>query len=80
MFLTWHIFGDPSIEVIPNNTSCTTTNVSGTINTNTTYTDCKIEVVNTTIQNNANVIFDAEESTTINGTFEVKVGSTLEIK
>lgn len=80
MFLTWHIFGDPSIEVIPNNNSCTTTNVSGTINTNTTYTDCKIEVVNAIIQNNANVIFDAQESTTINGPFEVIVGSTLEIK
>jgi len=80
MFLTWHIFGDPSIEVIPDYISCTTKNFSGTINTNTTFIDCKIEVVNTTIQNNANVIFDAEESTTINGPFEVKVGSTLEIK
>jgi hypothetical protein len=80
MFLTWHIFGDPSIEVIPNNNSCTITNVSGVITTDNTYTDCKIEVINTTIQNNANVIFDADESTTINGPFEVKIGSTLEVK
>jgi hypothetical protein len=80
MFLTWHIFGDPSIEVIPNNNSCTTTNISGIISTNNMYTDCKIEVINTTIQNNANVIFDAEESTIVNGSFEVKIGSTLEIK
>jgi len=80
MFLTWHIFGDPSIEVIPNNNSCTTTNISGTISTDHTYTDCKIEVINTTIQNNANVIFDADESTIINGLFKVEAGSTLKIK
>lgn len=80
VFLTWNIFGDPSIELIPNNYSCTTANVSGIISTDHTYNGCKIEVINTTIQDNANVIFDAEKTTTINGPFEVKRGSTLEVK
>jgi len=80
MFLTWNIFGDPSIEVIPNNHACTTTHVSGSISTDITYVDCKIEVINVTIQNNANVIFDAVESTTINGLFETQLGTTLEVR
>lgn len=46
----------------------------------TTETGCQINVSNTTIINNSNVIFDATESTTINGPFEVIKGSTLEIK
>ena len=73
----YHLMGDPSIKII---TSCKTTNISGVISTDKSYTDCKIEVTNTTIQNNANVILDANASTTINGTFEVKIGSTLEVK
>jgi len=75
----YHLMGDPSLE-ITNNISCKTTNVSGVISSDKTYKDCKIEVINTSIQNNANVILDAKESTTINGPFEVKIGSTLEIK
>ncbi|MGC9352717.1 MAG: S8 family peptidase [Mariniphaga sp.] len=59
---------------------CPTTVVSGIISTDITYSDCKIEAVNATIQNNANVIFDAEEYTIINGSFEVETGSTLEVK
>jgi subtilisin family serine protease len=59
---------------------CPTTIVSGTISSDITYSDCIIEVVNATIQNNADVVFDAEEYTLINGTFEVQAGSTLEVK
>lgn len=59
---------------------CPTTVVSGIISTDITYSGCKIEAVNATIQNNANVIFDAEEYTIINDAFEVKIGSTLEVK
>lgn len=59
---------------------CPTTVVSGIISTDITYSSCKIEAVNATIQNNANVIFDAEEYTTIHGNFEVKIGSALEVK
>ena len=80
-FKTWHLFGDPSIALIPNNNrDCLTTYVSGVISVDTTYIDCKIEVSNTIIQNNANVIFDAEKSTTIAESFEIQIGSTLEIK
>jgi hypothetical protein len=50
------------------------------ISSDKTVQDCEIEVVNTTIQNNSNVILDADKTTTINGPFEVKIGSTLEIK
>jgi len=59
---------------------CLTTVVSGIISTDITYSDCKIEVINATVQNNANVIFDAEKYTIINESFEVKTGSTLEVK
>lgn len=59
---------------------CPTTIVSGTISSDITYSDCIIEVVNATIQNNADVVFDAEEYTLISGTFEVQAGSTLEVK
>ncbi len=59
---------------------CPTTFIAGTISTDVSYFDCKIEVVNATIQNNADVVFDAEEYTIIDGTFEVQTGSTLEVK
>ena len=80
LFLTWNVFGDPSVSVIPNTMSCPLTLISGTINSSHTYNGCKINVVNATITNNANVIFDAIQSTKINGPFEVQIGSTLEIK
>jgi hypothetical protein len=51
-----------------------------TINTDVTIEDCNIDIDNVTIQNNANVIIDAETNLTIQKDFEVKVGSTLEIK
>jgi hypothetical protein len=73
----YHLMGDPSVTVT---TSCGTSTVSGVISTDKTVNDCEIEVVNTTIQNNSNVILDADKTTTINGSFEVKIGSTLEIK
>jgi hypothetical protein len=69
--------GDPFVTVT---TSCGNSTVSGVISTDKTVNDCEIEVVNTTIQNNSNVILDADKTTTINGSFEVKIGSTLEIK
>ena len=75
----YHLLGDPSLE-ITNTISCKTTKVTGVISIDKTYTDCKIDVINSTIQNNANIIMHAKESTTINGPFEVKIGSTLEIK
>lgn len=41
---------------------------------------CSIYIENVSIQNNANVILDAAKSTTINGLFQVNIGSTLEIR
>lgn len=54
--------------------------VDMTINANQSIKDCDIVIAGVIINNNANVIFDAEESTIVNGSFEVKIGSTLEIK
>ncbi len=51
-----------------------------TITSNSSVFGCKISVSNVTIQNNVNVIWDAAETTTINGPFQVNVGSTLEIR
>jgi hypothetical protein len=61
--------------------ACTTNYVQNrTITANETVTDCSIEVKNVTIQNNSNVVLDAPEDVIINGEFEIKLGSTLEIK
>ncbi len=75
-FLNWNIFGDPSLVILPN---CAYTYVQETINTDKTYNCEVIEIENTLIQNNVDVVFKAE-SVTVNGTFEVGIGSTLEIK
>ena len=80
MFLHWHVFRDPSVGVVPHIGYCPITSVSGTISTNSTFTGCRIEVNNTTITNNAYVIVDANQSTTINGPFEVQIGSTLVVQ
>jgi len=51
-----------------------------TITSDETINGCDIKVDNVTIQNNADVIIDAENEVIIEKDFEVKVGSTLEIK
>jgi hypothetical protein len=56
-------------------------NVSNrTITSNDTITGCVVNVSNVTIQNNAKVKIDAVNNVSINGSFEVKLGSELEIK
>ncbi len=63
--------------------TCTTTNInSANYNTGFTSTtsDCIINVSNTVIQNNSKVVLDHSNYTQINGDFEVKLGSELEIK
>jgi len=61
---------------------CTTTNYKNeTVNINTVIvTDCNINVQNVNVQNNAKLILDATNITTIEGNFEVTLGSELEIK
>jgi len=73
---TYHLMGDPSLKIL---TSCSETNISGIISSNTSYSNCRINIKNTTIQNNSNVIIDAVD-TIIDGLFEVKIGSSFEIK
>lgn len=77
-FRYWNIFGDPSVTVIPHK-PCSLS-VTGSINSDKTYRACHIDVSNAVISNNVNVVFDATEETTINGTFELQTGSILEIK
>jgi lysyl endopeptidase len=54
--------------------------INRTINNNETIKGCDVKVDNVTIQNNSNVVIDAENEVIIEKDFEVKVGSTLEIK
>ena len=51
-----------------------------TITNNSYINDCEVKIKNTTVQNNANVIIEAENGVTIESNFEVKLGAQLEIK
>jgi hypothetical protein len=61
---------------------CTTTNFKNqTVTVDTTVTACgDINVRNVTVSNNAKLTLEAANETIINGLFEVKLGSELEIK
>ena len=61
---------------------CSTVNfIKQTVTANTTVTSCSdINVQNVKVQNNAKLTLDAAGTTTINGDFEVVLGSQLEIK
>ncbi|MBW8332766.1 MAG: S8 family serine peptidase [Prolixibacteraceae bacterium] len=60
--------------------TCTTTSfVNQTVTTNTTVVGCNVNVQNVNVQNNAKLTIDAQNETTINGTFEVQLGSSLDI-
>lgn len=61
--------------------ACATTNfINQTVTTNTTVNGCNVNVQNVNVQNNAKLTIDAQNDATINGPFEVKIGSELEIK
>jgi len=64
------------------NPSCTTTTIVQNMNytNNHSITGCNLDITNVIIQNNSTIIFDAKYKTNINGPFEVKLGSTVEIK
>lgn len=60
---------------------CNETIISNrTITNDETIEGCDIKIENVTIQNNSDVIIDATNNVTIEKNFEVKVGSTFEIK
>jgi len=65
-----------------NSLSCVTINFANKIITaNTTVTSCSdINIQNVTVQNNAKLTLNAANAVTLNGTFEVKLGSQFEIK
>lgn len=65
--------------VMPPN--CNTTNISNkTYTTNTTISNCQINVTNSSVTNNSTVVFDGGYKVTINGPFSVQSGSSLTIK
>ena len=51
-----------------------------TINTDQTIEDCRINVQDVNVTNGSELILDAELETTIDGDFEIELGSELEIK
>lgn len=60
---------------------CITENIHNqTINSDRTIENCNVDIDNVTIQNNANVVIDADNGVTIHKDFEVQVGSKLEIR
>jgi hypothetical protein len=61
--------------------SCTNEILENTsVTTSTTVRGCKIEVENISVTNNSNLFLDAVFETTVNGPFEVGLGSELEIR
>jgi len=48
--------------------------------TNTTINGCEINVQNVNVQNNSTLLLNAQTTTTINGPFEVLIGSQLDIR
>lgn len=60
---------------------CPTTNfVNQTVTTNTTVNGCNVNVQDVNVQNNSKLTIDAQNDATINGFFEVQIGSELEIR
>lgn len=77
MFNTWILFGDPSLQIIPNNNVGRTIFLEGTLDNNSTYTKDYVDVYNATISNNTDIVIDHQQSTILNGEFEVELGSSL---
>ena len=63
-----------------NNTNCDIYLSNITYTTNTSITGCTITAENVTVDNNSSLILDALSYCLVNGVFEVKLGSQLEIK
>ena len=60
---------------------CFTNSISNkTYTSDATETGCSISATNITIPSGINVIYDAVNSTTLNGPFQVNLGASLEIK
>lgn len=82
MFLTWHLFGDPSIKVIPHNINNCPANLSITNDISGGYYSYRASNTITAtnkIKDNAIVHYGATSSITLSTNFEVELGSTLEI-
>jgi gingipain R len=80
-FKHWHIFGDPSLAVIPHKPCPTLVNFTNQIvTTNTTVTSCgDINIENVTVKNGAKLTLDAAGEVNIGNNFEVEEDAEFEI-
>lgn len=86
-FVIWNEFKDwldpinSNVIILDGKYRCEMTTIKNkTINSNTSYNNCEIIIDNVNIENNANVIIDAEHKVIIEKDFETQLGTTLEIK
>jgi len=80
MFNTWILFGDPSLQIIPNNNVGRTIFLEGDITNDSTYTKDFVDIHNATIKNNTDIIINHQQNTIFNGEFKVELGSTLYVE
>ena len=79
-FSHWHIFGDPSIAVIPHQCMVIDNFVNQIVTTNKTVISCNIiNVHDVKVQNGAKLILNAANEVNITSNFEVVSGSECEI-
>lgn len=82
---------NPSVEVlmyaelkdikITKDNTCYTTTISGqNITSGKTYTGCSVEIINTTISNNANVLITGDKYVSIKSSFRAAKGTYVSIK
>jgi hypothetical protein len=78
---SYNASGNSYGDILLNLTCDNITNISNVIyNSNATVNGCSINVSDVTVQNNAAVILDGIVNVIINGPFELKMGSSLEVK
>lgn len=71
--------GVESFILFPNGCNVTTVQ-NQTFNSSSSYSNCGISVRNVTVQNNSKLTLDCTSKVLIQGPFEVKLGSQLEVK
>lgn len=65
-----------ALQAVP---ACEVNFIGQTVATDQTINSCDVNILYTTVQNNSKLTINAENETTIFRTFEVKLGSQLEV-
>jgi hypothetical protein len=77
----WLDPNNTGISILDGSSGCVNSYTNQTVTTNTTVTGCSdLTVQNVTVSNNANLTLTAPNSVIINGSFEVAIGSTLNVQ